>query len=48
MRNALVGEELKDPIISFGKLQKPVSHETISRWIESELTDAGVDTSVSR
>ena len=46
MRNALVGEEIKDLIISFGKCNKPVSPETISRWIKSELTDAGVDTSV--
>ena len=46
MRNALVGEEIKDLIISFGKPHKPVSHETISRWIKSELTDAGVDISV--
>ena len=27
MRNALVGEEIKDLIISFGKPRKPVSHE---------------------
>ena len=46
MRSALVGEEIKDLIISFGKSHKPVLHETISRWIKSELTDAGVDTSV--
>ena len=45
-RNALVGKGIKDLIISFGKPHKPVSHETISRWIKSELTDAGVDTSV--
>ena len=46
MRNALVKEEVKDLIISFGKPYKPVLHETTSRWIKSELTDAGVDTSV--
>ena len=46
MRNALVREEIKDLIISFRKPHKPVSHETISRWIKNELTDTGVDTSV--
>ena len=46
IRNALVGEEIKDLTISFEKPDKPVSHEAISRWIKSELTDAGVDTSV--
>ena len=45
MRNALVGEKIKDPIINFGKAHKPVSHETISRWIKSKLTNAGADTS---
>ena len=31
MQSALVGEEIKDLTISFGKPHKPVSHETISR-----------------
>ena len=31
MRNPLVGEEIKDLIISFGKPHKPVSNETISK-----------------
>ena len=30
MRNGLVGEDIKDLIISFGKPHKPVSNETIS------------------
>ena len=34
MRNVLVGEEIKDLIISFGKPHEPVSHETISQWIK--------------
>ena len=46
IRNALVEEEIKDLIISFGKLHKPVLHETISRWIKIQLPDAEVDTSV--
>ena len=46
MQNALVGEEAKYLIISFGKPYKPISHETISRWIKSEVTDAEADTSV--
>ena len=46
MRNASVGDEIKDLIISFGKPHKPVTHETISRWIKSEFTDVGVDTSI--
>ena len=46
MRKALVEEKIKDLIISFGKHHKPVSHETISRWIKNQLTDDGVDTSV--
>ena len=48
MQNALVGEEIKDLIINFGKPHKLVSHETISRWINSKLADDGVDTSVFR
>ena len=44
MRNALVVEEIKDLIISLPKPHKPVSHETISRWIKNEITDAAVDT----
>ena len=43
MQNALVGEEIKDLIISFGKPYKPVSHETILKSIKNELIDAGVD-----
>ena len=46
MRNVLVGEEIKDLIISSWKPHEPVSHETISRSIKSELTDTGVDTFV--
>ena len=45
-RNTLVGEEIKDLIISFGKPYKPVSQDRIWRWIKSELADAWVDTSV--
>ena len=47
LQNALLGEEIKGGYC-FGKPYKPVSHEKISRWIKSELTDAGVDTSVFR
>ena len=46
VRNTLVGEEIKDLIISFGKPYKPVSHETTSRWIKNEVADTGVDRSV--
>ena len=34
MQKALVGEEFKNLIISFETPFKPVSHETISRWIK--------------
>ena len=46
MQKALVGEKIKDLIISFGKPHNPVSHNTVSRWIKSQLIDAGVDTFV--
>ena len=46
IRNALVGEVIKGFTISFEKPDKLVSHEAISRWIKSELTNAGVETSV--
>ena len=37
MQNALVGEEAKYLIISFGKPYKPISHETISRGLKAKL-----------
>ena len=46
MQKVLVGEEAKYLIINFGKPYKPISHETISRWIKSKVTDAEVDTSL--
>ena len=46
MQNALVEEEIKDLINSFGKPHKPVSHEMISTSIKSKLTNVGVGTSV--
>ena len=46
IRNTLVTRDIKDLIISYGKPHKPVSSETISRWIKDELSKAGVDTSV--
>ena len=48
MRNALVGEEIKDIIISFGKPYKTVWHDMISSWIKSKLTDARGETPVFR
>ena len=46
IRNTLVTRDIRDLIISYRKLHKPVSSETISRWIKDELSKAGVDTSV--
>ena len=46
IRNTLVTRDIRDLIISYGKPHKPVSSETISRWIKDELSKAGVDTSV--
>ena len=46
MRSTLVREEIKDLIISFRKPYRPVSQDTISRWIKNEQADAGVNTSV--
>ena len=46
IRNTLVTRDIKDLIISYRKPHKPVSLETISRWIKDELSKAGVDTSV--
>ena len=48
IRNTLVTRDIRDLIISYGKPHKPVSSETISRWIKDELSKAGVDTSVSK
>ena len=42
----LVTQDIRDLIISYGKPHKPVSSETISRWIKDELSKAGVNTSV--
>ena len=38
--------EVKDLIISYGKPLKPMSPETISRWIKDDRLKAGVYTSV--
>ena len=46
IRNTLVTRDIKDLIISDGKPHKPVSSETVSRWIKDELLKAGVGTSV--
>ena len=46
IRNTLVTRDIRNLIISYRKLHKPVSSETISRWIKDELSKAVVDTSV--
>ena len=46
IRNTLVMRDIRDLIISYGKPHKPVSSQTISRWIKDELLKEGVDTSV--
>ena len=42
----LMGEEIKDFTISFGKPYKKVSQDATSRWIKSELAHAGFNKSV--
>ena len=46
IQNTVVTGDIRYLIISYGKPHKPVSSETISRWIKDELSKAGVDTSV--
>ena len=46
IRKTLVTRDIRDLIISYCKPNKPVSSETISRWIKDEISKAGVDTSV--
>ena len=45
-RNTKHVSHVRDLIIRYVKPHKPVSSETISRWIKDELSKAGVDTSV--
>ena len=42
----LVGEEIKDFTISFGKPYKTVSQDATSRWIKSDLAHTGFNKSV--
>ena len=45
-RNHLVNDEVRELLIRYGKSHKPVSSESVGRWIKNELTNAGVDTTV--
>ena len=47
-RNHLVNDEVRELLIRYGKSHKPVSSESVGRWIKNELTNAGVDTTVFR
>ena len=46
IQNTLVTRDIRDLSFSYRKPHKPVSSETISRWIKYELSKARVDTSV--
>ena len=45
-RNHLVHDEVRELLITYGKPHKPVSRDSVGRWIINELTNAGVDTTV--
>ena len=45
-RNQLVNDKVRELLITYGKPQKPVSRDSVGRWIKNELTNAGVDTTV--
>ena len=38
--------EVKDSLIGYGKLHKPVTSSTVTRWIKDELSRAGAVISV--
>ena len=39
-------DEVRELLITYGKPHKPVSRDSVGRWIINELTNAGVDTTV--
>ena len=45
-RNQLVNDEVRELLIKYEKPHKPVSRDSVARWIKNELTNAGVDTTV--
>ena len=44
--NHLVNSEVRELLITYGKPHKPVSGDSVGRWIKYELTNAGVDATV--
>ena len=45
-RNHLVNDEVRELLITYGKPHKPVSRDSLGRWIKNELTNSGVGTTV--
>ena len=45
-RNKLVNEEVRKLLITYGKPHKPVSRDSVGRWIKNELANAGIDATV--
>ena len=45
-RKLLVNNDVKELLISYGKLYRPVGSDTMSRWIKEELKLSGVDIKV--
>ena len=46
MRKELVPPEIKQFFVTYGKLQKAASDDTISRWIKNTIPSVGIDTYV--
>ena len=45
-QNHLVNDEVRELLITYGKPHKPVSRDSVRRWIKNELKNAVVDTTV--
>ena len=45
-RKLLVNDDVKEPVISYGKPHRPVSSDTLSKCINDELKLSGTDTNV--
>ena len=41
-----MNDEARELLITYGKSHKPVSRDSVGRWIKNELTNASVDTTV--
>ena len=45
-RNQQVNDEVRELLITYGKPHKPVSRDSVARWIKNGLRNASVDTTV--